>query len=108
VDVTDHVLVFPGSALQANGTSANPVQFLSDDAGVEGGGEWGGVFLRGFNGATTLTAATQGVNDLDYVVVAEAGASVDVSLNGEAAVIYQDNSDFYSAEFKAPSGSLFY
>ncbi|MBL4851715.1 MAG: hypothetical protein JKY90_05470 [Gammaproteobacteria bacterium] len=87
---TDHVLVFPGSALQANGTSAAPVQFLSDDANVSGSGEWGGVFLRGFNG-TTLTAATQGVNDLDYVVVAEAGASVDVSLNGEPAVTYQDN-----------------
>ena len=30
-DVTDYVLVYPGSSLQANGTSANPVQFLSDD-----------------------------------------------------------------------------
>jgi len=87
----DHVLVFPGSALQANGTSAEPIQFLSDDDGVGGSGEWGGVFLRGFNGATTLTPTMQGENNLDYVVVAEAGALVDVSLNGEAAVTYQDN-----------------
>ena len=51
----DDVLVFPGSALRANGTSANPVQFLSDDANVNGSGEWGGVFLRGFVGLPTLT-----------------------------------------------------
>ena len=28
---TDHILVWPGSAIQANGTSASPVQMLSDD-----------------------------------------------------------------------------
>ena len=88
-DAVDHVLVFPGSALQANGTSASPVRFLSDDDGVDGRGEWGGVFLRGFNGLPTLTG-TQGANDLDYVVVAEAGASVDVTIDGNT-VSYQDN-----------------
>lgn len=86
---TDHVLVYPGSALRANGTGANPVQFLSDDEGVDGSGEWGGVFLRGFNGLPTLTG-TQGANDLDYVVVAEAGASVSVTIDG-GTVTYQDN-----------------
>jgi len=85
----DHMLVFPGSALAANGTSASPVRFLSDDDDVDGRGEWGGVFLRGFNGLPTLTG-TQGLNDLDYVVVAEAGAPVDVTIDG-ATVTYQDN-----------------
>ena len=86
---TDHLLVFPGSALQANGTGASPVQFLSDDDGVDGTAEWGGVFLRGFNGLPTLTGA-QGQNRLDYVVVAEAGASVSVEIDGQT-VNYQDN-----------------
>jgi len=89
VDAVDYVLVFPGSALQANGTSASPVRFLSDDEDVDGRGEWGGVFLRGFTGLPTLTG-TQGANDLDYVVVAEAGATVDVTIDGNT-VSYQDN-----------------
>ena len=86
---TDYLLVFPGSALEANGTSADPVQFLSDDDGVDGSGEWGGIFLRGFNGLPTLTG-TQGANDLDYVVVAEAGAPVEVTIDG-GTVTYEDN-----------------
>jgi len=85
----DHMVVFPGSALEANGTSAEPVRFLSDDDDVDGSGEWGGLFLRGFNGLPTLTG-TQGANDLDYVVVAEAGASVEVTIDGTS-VTYQDN-----------------
>lgn len=88
-DAVDHLLVWPGSALQANGTSADPVRFLSDDDDVDGRGEWGGVFLRGFNGLETLTG-TQGSNDLDYVVVAEAGADVEVTIDG-ATVTYSDN-----------------
>ncbi|MBO1255941.1 hypothetical protein J3L16_09620 [Alteromonas sp. 5E99-2] len=86
---TDHVLVWPGSALQANGTSAQPIHFLSDDDNVDGSGEWGGLFLRGFNGLTSLTGA-QGENLLDYVVVGEAGAAVEVTIDG-ATVNYQDN-----------------
>ncbi len=89
VDATDYLLVFPGSTLQANGTSSDPVQFLSDDDGVDGRGEWGGLFLRGFNGLPTLTG-TQGANDLDYVVVAEAGAPVSVEIDGNT-VTYSDN-----------------
>ncbi|MEM1230958.1 MAG: hypothetical protein AAGI15_10505 [Pseudomonadota bacterium] len=85
----DHLLVFPGSALQANGTAASPVRFLSDDDGVDGRGEWGGVFLRGFNGLPTLTG-TQGDNLLDYVVVAEAGAATEVIVDGTTTT-YQDN-----------------
>ena len=86
---TDHILVWPGSAIQANGTSASPVQMLSDDDDVSGSGEWGGLFLRGFNGLPTLTG-TQGENRLDYVVVSEAGAAVDVEIDGNTAS-YQDN-----------------
>jgi len=87
-DVTDYVLVYPGSTLNANGTGANPVYFISDDEGFEGSGEWGGLFLRGFNGLAT--EGTQGSNRLDYVVVAEAGAAVEVTVDGQA-VTYSDN-----------------
>ena len=52
---TDHILVWPGSTILANGTSAEPIQMLSDDDDVSGSGEWGGLFLRGFNGLPTLT-----------------------------------------------------
>ena len=86
---TDHILVWPGSTILANGTSAAPIQMLSDDAGETGSGEWGGLFLRGFTGLPTLTG-TQGANVLDYVVVAEAGAPVSVTIDGTT-VEYQDN-----------------
>jgi len=89
VDTTDYVLVFPGSTLRANGSSANPVLFLSDDNGVDGSGEWGGVFLHGFNGLPTLNG-TQGANNLNYVVIAEAGAAVNVTIDGNN-VTYEDN-----------------
>ena len=88
VDVTDYVLVYPGSSLRANGTGANPVQFLSDDDDVDGRAEWGGVFLRGFNGLTT--GGTQGNNLLDYTVVAEAGAPVDITVDSQTNT-YTDN-----------------
>ena len=87
-DVTDYVLVYPGSSLNANGTGANPVHFLSDDDDVDGSGEWGGVFLRGFNGLSS--EGTQGSNRLDYVVVAEAGAAVEVTIDAQT-VTYSDN-----------------
>lgn len=87
-DVTDYVLVYPGSSLNANGTGANPVHFLSDDDDVDGSGEWGGVFLRGFNGLSA--EGTQGSNRLDYVVVAEAGAAVEVTIDAQS-VTYTDN-----------------
>ena len=86
---SDHILVMPGSTILANGTSASPVQMLSDDDDVSGSAEWGGLFLRGFNGLPTLTG-TQGANVLDYVVVAEAGAPIDVTIDGTS-VTYQDN-----------------
>jgi len=86
---TDHILVWPGSTILANGTGSNPIHMLSDDDGETGSGEWGGLFLRGFNGLPTLTG-TQGANVLDYVVVAEAGAPVDVTIDGNT-VTYEDN-----------------
>ena len=88
-DAIDYVLVFPGSALRANGTGAQPIHFLSDDDNVEGRGEWGGLFLRGFNNLPNLTGE-QGANRLDYVVVAEAGATVEVTID-EQTVSYSDN-----------------
>ena len=87
-DTTDYVLVYPGSTISANGTAADPVQFLSDDDNVDGSAEWGGVYLRGFNGLSE--EGIQGSNVLDYVVVAEAGAPVEVTIDTET-VTYQDN-----------------
>lgn len=89
VGEVDHVLVYPGSAMQANGTAATPIQFLSDDDNFDGSGEWGGIYLRGFNGLDALTGV-QGQNILDYVVVAEAGAVVTGSVAGQA-FTYLDN-----------------
>jgi len=86
--VTDYVLVYPGSSLRANGTGANPVQFLSDDEDVDGRAEWGGVFLRGFNGLTT--GGIQGNNLLDYTVIAEAGAAVEITIDSQTNT-YTDN-----------------
>jgi len=79
VDVVDHLFVFAGSSIQANGTSASPIHFTSDDMGYNGSAEWGGLFIRG-NGDQ------QGDNLLDYVVVAEAGAPTEV-----AGTTYSDN-----------------
>ncbi|MEM9070089.1 MAG: hypothetical protein AAGE52_16400 [Myxococcota bacterium] len=87
-DATDYLLVWPGATIDARGTGARPVRFSSDDAGIDGPGEWGGVFLRGFGGLPTMTG-TEGASRLDYVVVAEAGAPVSVTLDGVTAM-YQD------------------
>ena len=85
----DYLLVYPGSSLFANGTSSNPVQFLSDDDNVDGSGEWGGVFIRGFIG-TDNEGAQQGENLLDYVVIGEAGATTTVTVGGNQTT-YSDN-----------------
>ena len=85
----DYLLVYPGSSMFANGTSSNPIHFLSDDDNVDGSAEWGGVFLRGFNG-TDRSDAQQGENLLDYVVIAEAGASSTITVAGRE-VTYTDN-----------------
>ena len=89
VDAVDYLLVYPGSSMLANGTSSNPIHFLSDDDNVDGSAEWGGVFLRGFNG-TDRGDAQQGENLLDYVVIAEAGASSTITVAGQE-VTYTDN-----------------
>ena len=89
VDTTDYVLVYPGSSIEANGTGSSPVYFMSDDDNVDGSGEWGGLFLRGFIG-TDNEGAEQGDNLLDYVVVAEAGASSTVTVGGQTTT-YSDN-----------------
>ena len=83
------MLVYPGSSIEANGTASTPVYFLSDDDNVDGSGEWGGLFLRGFIG-TDNEGAEQGDNLLDYVVVAEAGAASTVTVGGQT-VTYSDN-----------------
>jgi len=85
---TDHLLSWPGSAIQANGTSANPVQMLPDSGSLTTSGEWGGVFLRGFEGIEL--DGDDGANVLDYVVVAGAGAPVTVTI-ADSTVTYQDN-----------------
>ena len=79
VDEVDHLFVFAGSSIQANGTSSSPIHFTSDDEGDNGSAEWGGLFIRG-------DGDNQGTNLLDYVVVAEAGAPTEV-----AGTTYTDN-----------------
>jgi len=89
VGATDYLLVYPGSSLFANGTGSNPVYFLSDDEDVDGSGEWGGVFIRGFTG-TDNAGAQQGENLLDYVVISEAGATTTITVGGRETT-YSDN-----------------
>ncbi|MEL7313271.1 MAG: hypothetical protein AAFN07_17280, partial [Pseudomonadota bacterium] len=88
VDAVDYLLVYPGSSIQANGTGARPIRFTSDDAGITGDAEWGGLFLRGSNGMAG--AGAQADNLLDYVVVAEAGAEAMVTVGGTTTT-YRDN-----------------
>ncbi len=76
---TDYVYVYAGASIQANGTSALPVRFLSDDSNFDGAGEWGGLYIAG-------DGDMQGDNLLDYVVVAEGGA--EYTIGGTA---YRDN-----------------
>ncbi|MBX2859419.1 MAG: hypothetical protein KTR17_12220 [Cellvibrionaceae bacterium] len=89
IDTTDYLLVFPGSSIDANGTGARPVRMTSDDTEVEGAGEWGGLFVYGYNGLPSL-AGDQGANSLDYVVVAEAGAPMTITLDGQTTE-YREN-----------------
>lgn len=89
-DDVDHILVFPGSAIDAQGTAARPVRLTSDDAGIDGRGEWGGLYLRGTNNLPNLDGEPQGANRLDYVVVAEGGAPVEVSID-DVASTHNDN-----------------
>jgi hypothetical protein len=37
-----------GSRIEANGTAAEPIVFSSDDEGLDGSGEWGGLILHGY------------------------------------------------------------
>ena len=85
---TDHLLSWPGSAIQANGTSANPVQMLPDSESLTTTAQWGGLFLRGFEGISL--EGTDGANVLDYVVVAGAGAPVSIDI-ADSSVTYRDN-----------------
>ena len=62
--------VSTGSTLNAQGTADRPIVFSSTDDGEEGAGEWGGIIVESFAASTTA-------HRLRYVVVAEAGATID-------------------------------
>ena len=70
--VTEYVYIYPGSSLRAVGTVDAPIIFSSNDDGysLESGlGEWGGLIIED-------SVAVQTNVQLEYFVVAEAGAPV--------------------------------
>ena len=88
-----NLVITRGSKIMAMGTKDAPIVFSSDDAGISGAGEWGGLILHGFgphnecaDGGTVCNIDSEGesgfaggynANDnsgvLKYVVVAEGG-----------------------------------
>lgn len=88
-----NLVITRGSKIMAAGTADKPIVFSSDDAGLSGAGEWGGLILHGFaphnecaEGGTVCNIDSEGesgfaggynANDnsgmLKYVVVAEGG-----------------------------------
>jgi hypothetical protein len=81
--VTEYVYIYPGSSLRAVGTVDAPIIFSSNDDGysLESGlGEWGGLIIED-------SVAVQTNVQLEYFVVAEAGAPVTVAGNDYAANI---------------------
>ena len=94
------LVITRGSDIVAEGTAAAPIVFSSDDPGLEGGGEWGGIVVHGYGehnvgGACTpasglacnieaegATGVAGGHNNDDssgvlrYVVLAEGGTVI--------------------------------
>ena len=88
-----NLVITRGSKIMAMGTANAPIVMSSDDAGIEGSGEWGGLILHGYGrhnecpeGGTVCNIDSEGesgfaggYNDddssgvLNYVVVAEGG-----------------------------------
>ena len=87
-----NLLITRGSKIQAVGTAAAPIVFSSDDAGVDGTGEWGGIIIHGYGDHNECTALPCNVDaegesgfaggvgssddnsgQLSYVVVTEGG-----------------------------------
>ena len=75
----EYVYVAPGASINALGTASNPIIFSSADDGYEGPGEWGGLVLE-----DTLAAFSP--NELNYLIVTEAGAGFTMGAN-----TYNDN-----------------
>ncbi len=75
----EYVYVAPGAAINAQGTRSNPIIFSSADADYEGPGEWGGLVIE-----DTLAAFSP--NQINYLVVTEAGAEFTMGGN-----TYNDN-----------------
>ncbi len=88
-----NLVITRGSKIMAAGTADKPIVFSSDDAGLSGAGEWGGLILHGFaphnecaEGGTVCNIDSEGESGfaggynaddnsgmLKYVVVAEGG-----------------------------------
>ncbi|MEM9386975.1 MAG: hypothetical protein AAGA68_18075 [Pseudomonadota bacterium] len=88
-----NMIITRGSRIEAVGTEADPIIFSSDDAGLDGSGEWGGLIMHGFgehNQCDTVQmicnidsegesgfaggfVADDNSGTLSYVIVAEGG-----------------------------------
>ena len=53
-----NLIITRGSKIDARGTAAAPIVFSSDDAGLDGTGEWGGLILHGFGNHNQCVAGS--------------------------------------------------
>lgn len=68
-----NLLITRGSQLDANGTAAAPIVFSSDDDGLDGNGEWGGIILHGYGLHNECTIANNGVVPCNVDAEGESG-----------------------------------
>ncbi len=86
-----NMIITRGSRIEAVGTEAEPIIFSSDDPGLDGSGEWGGLIIHGFgehnqcgvdicnidaegeSGFAGGFVADDNSGTLSYVIVAEGG-----------------------------------
>jgi hypothetical protein len=118
-----NLLITRGSQIRANGTADAPIIFSSDDPGIEGSGEWGGLILHGFGehnqcGVDTCNIDAEGESGfaggfqaddssgtLAYVIVAEGGFefSVGNEINGISLVAVGSGTDMHHVQVESNS-----
>jgi hypothetical protein len=55
-----NLLITRGSKIDAAGTSSDPIIFSSDDDGLDGAGEWGGIIIHGYGLHNECLTADEG------------------------------------------------
>lgn len=125
-----NLLITRGSQLRANGTADAPIVMSSDDDGIEGSGEWGGLIMHGFGehnqcGVDTCNIDSEGESgfaggfvpddssgSLSYLIVAEGGFEFAVGneINGISLVGVGSgtNMDHIQVEGNSDDGIEFY